>query len=257
MRQLLMLGFYCEVYRRQPRCRVYVNDVLLDEFDISHAPCKQVDINNVQLSPSFFGQEYARLKLNTPFLKYIEFDDRGTNKVDIRIEIQNNDNNYANGFMTKCTRVILSHIFLSSKKLLNRMDYLKNNWKFSLKNYHIHNKRDIDTYYLNKKNQIFENFSAEMILNFPGIVQEQKLVEEIRSYCNNWQDLPPWWKCYTSDWWIGSSGYFYLTLKKKLGFWRHEKDRRIGRWKIGRINTLVQELYDKYKQYENQRSINT
>ena len=253
MRQLLILGFYCEVYRREPRCRVYVNDVLVDEFNIPHSPCKHSDINNIRLSPKFFGRDHVRLEQNTPFLKHIEFDDQDTKEADIRIEIQNNDNNYANGFMTKCTRVILSPTFLLSKKLLNGIEDLKNKWKFSVKNYQIHNKRAIDIFYSNKRNKIFENFSDGMMLNFPGIVQQKKIVEEI----NNWQDLPQLWVDTPGYVWIGSTGYFHLKLKKKLGFWRHAEDRRKGRWKIGQLVHLVEELYDKYKHYEDPRSTDT
>ena len=252
MRQLLMLGFYCEVYRREPRCRVYVNDVLVDEFNIPHTPYKQVDTNNTTLNPKYY--EHNNSKLHTLFLKYIEFDDQDIENMDIRIEIQNNDNNYANGFMNKYTRVMLSHTFLLSKKLLNRIDNLKNSWKFSVENYHIHTKKEIDMYYSNKKNQIFENFCIGMTLNFPGIVQQQISLEK---KCINWQDLPPLWQYNPGEHWIGNSGYFHLILKKKLGFWRHIKDRRKGRWKVGQINILARELYDKYKQYENQRSIDT
>ena len=147
MRQLLMLGFYCEVYRREPRCRVYANDVLLDEFNITHAPVKQGGVvNGEQLSPQYFGQEYIRLKLATPFLKYIEFDDQNAQEVCVKIEIQNNDNNYSNGFMSKYTRVMIPFMYLSSKKILNNIDDLKDRWKFS-KNYRMHTKRDLDTYY--------------------------------------------------------------------------------------------------------------
>lgn len=261
MRQLLILGFYCEVYRQEPRCRVYVNDVLLDEFDIRHSPLrhsprKHVDVNDIQLNPNFFSQSYARIEKNTPFLKCIDFDDHDAKEADLRIEIQNNDNNYANGFMNKYTCVMLNQIFLLSKKLLNRIDYLKNNWKLSLKNYHIHTKRDIDMYYSNQKNKIFQNFAVEMMLNFPDIIQKQYSVEEIKPYYNNWQDLPQLCQDNPSYHWIGSSGYFHSTLKKKFGFWRHKTDQRKGRWRLGSID-LVKHFYDKYLQYEDQRSSNT
>ena len=258
MRQLLMLGFYCEVYRREPRCRVFVNNVLLDEFNITHAPSKQGSVDSsTRLSPQYFSQEYIRLKLDTPFLKYIEFDDQGAKEADIRIEIQNDDNNYANGFMNKSTCVMMLYTFLLSEKLLNNLDDLKNNWKFSFKNHRIQSKRDIDIYYSNRKNQIFENFVVEMVLKFPGIDQEQISVEEVKKHHDNWRDLPPMWRNYTGEHLIGSTGYFHLKLKKKLGFWRHVADRRKGRWKIGQIVLLVEELYNKYKHYEDPRSTDT
>ena len=57
MRQLLMLGFYCEVYKKEPLCRVYVNDVLLDEFNIPHTPRKKIEWNSdIILDPKFFNR---------------------------------------------------------------------------------------------------------------------------------------------------------------------------------------------------------
>ncbi len=256
MRQLLMLGFYCEVYRREPRCRVYVNDMLLDEFNIPHTPKKYVEDGNTWLNPEYYNGAQSFFKSNPIFLKYIEFNDRDVNNLDIKIEIQNIDNNHTNGFMTKSTQIVLASTFLLSKKLLGRIDDIKNNWKLSRKNYNISNKSDIDLYYSGRRNVIFDNFADYMLLNFPNIVLPPK--EKFKLYCNNWQDLPlPLRRDgLISRWWIGSSGYFHLTVKKKLGFWRHTTDYRKGLWQLGLIN-FVGQLYDKYKQYENQRSSNT
>jgi hypothetical protein len=60
MRQLLMLGFYCEVYKREPLCRVYVNDVLLDEFNIPHTPQKEIEWNSdIILDPKFLNINFC------------------------------------------------------------------------------------------------------------------------------------------------------------------------------------------------------
>ena len=36
MRYLLVVGFYCDVYRREPQARLFFNDQLIDEFNIQH-----------------------------------------------------------------------------------------------------------------------------------------------------------------------------------------------------------------------------
>ena len=36
MRYLLVVGFACDVYRREPRARIFVGDKLIDEFLVSH-----------------------------------------------------------------------------------------------------------------------------------------------------------------------------------------------------------------------------
>ena len=243
MRQLLMLGFYCEVYRREPLCRVYVNDVLVDEFNIPHAPRKNLDSNidmnidvlnptNTKINhyPNFF-----RLISNNPFLKYIEFDDLDSKTLDVRIEVDNDDNNYSNGFISQCTLVMLSYIFLSSKKVLDRLGDIENKWKFNHKSYHINHKNKIDSYafYFRQRTSIFMNFADDMKLNF-GKVSE---------------GMP-------SEQWLGKTGHFSLALKKKLVFWQLQTDLRKMRWKVG-LSEAVRYLYDKYRQHEDPRSIDT
>ena len=262
MRQLLILGFYCEVYRREPLCRVYVNDILIDEFNIPHTPCTHNDITDAQssstmlLGPNFFDRKKFLFDSGIPFLKYIEFDDSYFEEVNIRIEILNDDNNYSNGFMTKGTRIMLPFVFLLSKKVLCRINDIKNNWKFSNKSYRLDDKKNIDIFYSGRKNHIFANLGINMISNFPDVSRQQRPAEKIKPYCNNWQDLPSESYNCPAFHWFGSSGYFYLTAKKKLGFWRHSTDLRKGRWKIG-IVEAVKYIYDKYKQYENPRSTDT
>ena len=36
MRYLLVVGFACEIYRREPRARLFFNNNLIDEFYIKH-----------------------------------------------------------------------------------------------------------------------------------------------------------------------------------------------------------------------------
>ena len=240
MRQLLMLGFYCEVYRREPRCRVYVNDVLLDEFNIPQSD--RVDIEMDVLDPLNSRKRLENEKTNPPFLKYIEFDDAGADSLDVVLRIQNDDNNYANGFMSRYTHITLSHLFLASKKVMENFDNLLNNFKFSRKNWEKYNRDIVDFYIRENKNFIFENHVTNLNhvtnikLNFPSI-------------CLNSDEDVGFYK-------IGSSGYYHLTLKKKLGFWQDSKNSSRGRWGLGYID-FVEYLYDKYKQHEDQRSTDT
>ena len=233
MRQLLILGFYCEVYRREPRCRVYANDILLDEFDILHCP----KTNETKKLPTIFDpkiepRDLFILKSNSLFLKYIELDNKDLKTLDLKIQIHNDDNNYTNGFISKCSLIMLPYVFLLSKKILNNIDNIENNWKFSRKNYKINDKKSIMDYYKSGRSEVFNNLAIEMKLYFPGIPKKEL------------------------DHWIGSSGYFHLTLKKKFGFWRHSTDLRKGRWRLG-FWQIVEHFYNKYKQYEDQRSANT
>jgi hypothetical protein len=250
MRQLLMLGFLCEVYKREPLCRVYVNDVLVDEFNIPHTPRK--DCEFIRLDPKFLTPDFVRLQSNPLFLKYIELDNGEADALDVRVEIQNNDNNYANGFMTNYTRVMLSQCFLLSKNTLERLDSIQNDFKFSRKNQHKYYKKKniVDYYAKSNRTRIFDNFANSMNLHFPDITQHPQSEEQLKSLCSNYQDLPTQWQDNPAEHWIGSSGYCHVTLKKKLGFWRLSTDRRRGYWRFGQIDA-VKYLYDKYLRYEN------
>jgi hypothetical protein len=245
-----MLGFLCEVYKREPLCRVYVNDVLVDEFNIPHTPRK--DCEFIRLDPKFLTPDFVRLQSNPPFLKYIEFDNAGADALDIRVEIQNNDNNYANGFMTNHTRVMLSQCFLISAKVLDSIDQIRDRWKFRRKNWHkcYGHKKSVAQFYSGQRTSIFDNFASHMNLHFPDITQHPQSEEQLKSQVSNYQDLPTQWQDNPAEHWIGSSGYCHVTLKKKLGFWRPSTDRRRGCWKMGEIDA-VKYIYDKYLQYEN------
>jgi hypothetical protein len=254
-----MLGFYCEVYKKEPLCRVYVNDVLVDEFNIPHTPRKKIEWNSdIILDPKFFNRTFFRAQSNPLFLKYIELDNAGADALDIRLEIQNNDNNYANGFMSQHTRIQLSYFYIIPVKVLDNIDCIWDRWKFSSHNRHKYygHKKSIAYFFSGWRNYVFDNFANHMNLHFPDITQHPQSEEQLKSRCSNYQDLPTQWQDHPGAHWIGSSGYCHLTLAKKLGFWRLSTDRRRGWWRISRIES-VKYLYDKYLQYENTRSTDT
>ena len=250
-----MLGFYCEVYRREPLCRVYVNNILVDEFNITHTPRKDTWTPDMKLDPSYWSPEDYSMQSNTPFLKFIDFDDAGRKIVDIRIEIHNDDNNYANGFMTRHTRVMLSQCWLAPIKLWEDFDQICGRWKYSRcnwYNWHDHTE-SIAQYYSGLRNFALDNLATYADMHFTDITQQLWTKEQQKKSISNIQHLPRLWQYWPSRHWVGSSGHFNLTLKKKLGFWRHSTDRRRGWWKLSYFQD-VKDFYDKYKDYEDTRS---
>ena len=255
MRQLLVLGFYCEVYRREPLCRIYVNDILLDEFDIPHTPIINTWGSEVHLDPAYWSRDQIELKSNPLFFKFLELDDAGENSMDIRVEIQNNDNNYANGFMTRYSRVKFRQCWLAPVKMWEEFDQIQDRWKFDRKKRQ--NKINyIVQYYPGRRNYVFDNFMIYADMHFPDIKQQPLSDQCKKGVIYNGHFHPQLWKEYPDEHWVGSSGHYRLTLVKKLGFWRHSTDRRRGWWKLAKISVNnVKDLYDKYKQYEDTRSI--
>ena len=250
-----MLGFYCEVYRREPLCRIYVNNVLVDEFNIPHTTHKDVSTGNMRLDPTFYGHEDFEFKSNTPFLKLIELDDADVKNLDLRVELQNNDNNYSNGFITKHTLVMLCQCWLAPVKVWEEFDLIRSRWKYSRHTWYNSNK-SVEHYYSNFRNRIFDNLAFFSDMHFPGIDQMPQTNEQHKSIFSNYKYLPRMWHNHPNRYWLGRSGHLHLTLTKKLGFWRHSTDRRRGWWTISRYKN-IKDIYNKYIQHEDQRNSNT
>ena len=257
MKQLLILGFLCEVYTKEPLCRVYVNDVLVDEFNIPHTPRIDAWTADMILDPAHWNHNSFIHKSSPSFYKFIEFNNFDSKSLDIRVEIQNNDNNYANGFMTQYTRVMLCQSYLAPIKLWEDFDQIRNRWKFSQLNWH-GDTRSVAQYYSGPRNFALDNIAEYADMHFLDIIQQTQLNQQQKSNLSNHQDLSPVHQGFSNRYWVGSSGYYHLTLKKKLGFWRHSTDRRRGWWKLAVGNgNAVKDLYDKYLQYEDTRSTDT
>ena len=256
MRQLLILGYYCKVYRREPLCRVYIDDVLVDEFNIPHTHHANQELVPIcwSLDPTYWSQDEFDVKSNTLFLKFIELSNTDGKFLDLKIEIQNNDNNYANGFMTKNTCIMLRQCWLAPIKVWEEFDQIRDRWKFSRHNWNRYFKgtRSIAHYYTGTRNIALYNLARYADRNFADINQQLQSIGQKKLPYSNHQ-VYQHNRFNPSDHWQGSSGYFHLTLAKKLGFWRPSMYRRRGWWKFSAISD-VKGLYDKYKNYEDKRS---
>lgn len=257
MRQLLILGFYCEVYRREPLCRVYLNEILVDEFNIPHTPRSDSCTAEKTLDPTYWSPEQFNLQYSPPFFKFLEWDDAGDRSLNLRIEVLNDDNNYANGFINKHSLVMLSQCWMASVKVWEQFDQIRHRWKFTRHNWqkYFGCKKIID-YYPGFRNLALDNLARYADIRFPGIIQQTLLTEEKKTRCSNYQDLPQPWQDFNSKHWTGSSGYFHITLAKKLGFWRHSNDRRRGWWKSSNLDNNAKDIYYKYTQHEDKRNSN-
>jgi hypothetical protein len=245
MRQLLMLGFYCEVYRREPLCRVYVNNVCVEEFNIPHTANNNSWNLDKQLDPAVWNLEQYQLQKNPPFIKFLELDDSDQRFIDLRVEIQNNNNNHANGFMTRHTRIILCQCWLAPVKVWEQFKNIQYRWKYIKNNWHSRTET-ICNYYKGQRKFVFDNLMIYSDMHFPDITQQPRSIEQLKSNFSNAKDLPQLWQNNPAYHWVGSSGHYHLTLTKKLGFWRHSTDRRRGWWKLSMVKN-VKDMYDKYK----------
>ena len=62
MKYLLVLGFCCDVYRKKPRARIFVDDKLINEFDIPHQKNNlKIAIENYFLNHYIIKQTHSAL----------------------------------------------------------------------------------------------------------------------------------------------------------------------------------------------------
>ena len=174
--------FKCKIYKKEPRIRISICDQLIDEFILEEnneqlsntEPHVLAPVSNTDLIKSF---EEAPLRFYE--LDLSDFSD----KLNLKIYVDNNDSNYCNGFLSKSTQIQLREcsFFPLNKRLLEKF-YEIHKKRFSSKNY---------AWYQNSKSQIF---SIRTHFEWRG---------------DNAQILQ------VEDFYIGGSGYFECKLVKK------------------------------------------
>ncbi len=137
MNHILCLGFNTLKYRKDPFVRISINDRFLDEFE--------VDAGQVGGEEDHKGWDKDRLIFNKKYFEIKRRDYRGRetewtkdsykdaindkiklkfyelpysvlrNKVNLQIDVKNEDNNYTNGFMTKSTYLYFTVCLLLPK----------------------------------------------------------------------------------------------------------------------------------------------
>ena len=112
-----------------PGARVFVDDKLIDEYFIAPYKSSFENDRKVLLRTLLYPTNRKEIDnlffKNMPLLKFYEINiDSEQNKLNLLIEIDNNDNNYNNGFLSKSTLVQLKvcYFFPLHKKLLERFN---------------------------------------------------------------------------------------------------------------------------------------
>lgn len=235
MRYLLVVGFACDVYRREPRARIFVGDQLVDEFSITHTPSSLwPSISDFQkkmhpLQPLVWAELDNLWMKNHPPLKFYELQfDKEINNLSLRIDIRNHDSNYSNGYMSRSTliRLEVCRFFPLEQKLLRRLQKIKMRRRSS----------ENHAWYNAWKNQTFD-----LVIN--GMHWQR---EDGKKITNSGLTL-----IRAHD--IGGDGAFLCELSKKYGIlmptlaraWRHNFNYPITNY-----------LFDKYQQHAHQRDTN-
>jgi hypothetical protein len=236
MKYLLVVGFFCDVYRREPRARIFFNNKMIDEFNIQDQQ-ENTLINTFKntnhiLEPRNLETHREYIKKSLPPLHFYEIEiDNRLKQTNIHIEIDNNDSDYTNGFMKRST--------LLQFRVLSLLPFDKNIYSWFLK-------KKIDkifTYrypwYRRHTSNIFFSFSNYTFANTKWIGNNgQKIDASIKKEFNILK--------------IGGSGNLYCPVIKKYGILLPKllDQKKYCLLNIDRV--LVDSIYNKYEQYENQ-----
>ena len=228
MKYLLVIGFHCEVYRREPRARIFVDDKLIDEFYISHYTDpiyvnKAVDLKH-QLDP-YNKRKYLEKSIPLRFY-HLDIEDR-LQQTHICIEIDNNDSNYNNGFINKSTLLqfrILS-LLPADRKIYEWFRQKAQNQRFTYRYAWYHRKCTNNFFTLQNK------------ATWIGINQQKVFDYDDAFNCD-----------------IGGSGSLHCELIKKYGILLKKLPDPKQTYIYGVSNDLHSLIYDKYEQHANQRN---
>ena len=226
--------------------RLFIDNILADEFELHDWPTiTEPSSTNDFLRPgSYLVKENVHDPECEEKFKVVEFDS-DKSKLDLLFQVYNNDNNFTNGFMTKSTLVNLNFFYVCDQKNYKLIEELaakkiqhntvkKSGVVLDVKNSY----RSIK----NKKHFLIENFSKKCDLT--DLTIGQKIDGSLHAGGGQ--------QYYT----FGTDIEYHVSLVKRHRVWMTEQDaNHIGLYRPGDVKSL-KFLYDKYSQYENQRSSN-
>jgi hypothetical protein len=160
MKQVIFLGFYCKIYKKNPIAQIYIGDHMIDEIEIPEYYTKdfvknnQLHYHNKKIKTTFSpGAIYENKTIKHTKIFAFVINDKHLLSSDgvLRIKIKNADSDYTNGFMSNSTLLFLDIFYIfpyaffeNSPKILDgyidkflKKSLKKNNlfWPFNLQNY--------------------------------------------------------------------------------------------------------------------------
>jgi len=210
MKYVLILSFRAQIYRYEPRVRVYFRDSMIDEFHVSEH--------------KFDDPKKPKI------LSYIVEVPKDLQETEIKLKILNHDNNWTNGFMTKDTNIWLEDIHFFPEP---QMDNLYQFHWFANKGDDIHERFETLRVKLrghnssNDKNGLFNLIEYVSFHRIEGLHKGEE-VKEIRHLK------------------FGGSGYYSVKLYKKYGM-LIPKNMKYPRKFWIRKPAFIQKVYEGYK----------
>ena len=127
MKQVIFLGFFCQVYKKNPIAQIYIGDYMVDEIEIpeyytdNFIKDNKLYYFNKPITGFSPGATYnidknnpKKIKINHPKIFALVIDDahlQSSNGI-LRIKIKNSDSNYTNGFISQSTLLFLDIFYI-------------------------------------------------------------------------------------------------------------------------------------------------
>jgi len=178
MKYVLILSFRAQIYRYEPRVRVYFRDTMIDEF---HVPEHKFDDPKKPIIHAYVIEVPKELK-----------------EAEIKLKILNHDNNWTNGFMTKDTNIWLEEIHFFPEPLMNNLYQFYPNKRNIHENFRNIRNNVLGTDQSHDKNALFNLIEYVSFHRIEGLHKGEE-VKEIRHLK------------------FGGSGYYSVKLYKKYG----------------------------------------
>jgi hypothetical protein len=178
MKYVLILSFRAQIYRYEPRVRVYFRDTMIDEF---HVPEHKFDDPKKPMIHAYVVEVPKELK-----------------EAEIKLKILNHDNNWTNGFMTKDTNIWLEEIHFFPEPLMNNLYQFYPNKRNIHENFRNIRNNVLGTDQSHDKNALFDLIEYVSFHRIEGLHKGEE-VKEIRHLK------------------FGGSGYYSVKLYKKYG----------------------------------------
>ena len=159
-----------KLYKKFPKFKIFADDRLIDELHLDESNLhKDTYVFNKDSYPDEDKDVWYQDRFVNKKIHLYKIDGNYLNK-NITIDIENNDNNYTNGFMTKSTLVYFSNIFLIPENLHIGIPDLIEKWldpKNIVKDAYQESSANLVSYWPCTKNHLRTPLGGNTVLNFP------------------------------------------------------------------------------------------
>ena len=234
MKCLLFVSLAVEIYKQPPQIRFYLGDKFIDEMTIE----KNTNLEYLQKSlvqPDKLDPNINSIRRRVPDHMFVYEVDVSDTSGTLKVMIDNDDNNFTNGFMTKFTSITLLYLNLIPCEIFTDEKILR------IEKYRFRKRS------LYKKAKSIKDFYKTRPRIFGNLVHPGCPIKFVSNDGKEFDDV------YLYP--IGKSGTYLCDITKKYGLYVNKNAKKFrGYYHFGFYE--FKNLFDKYRKNENQRDNN-